>query len=359
MSDYFESGFAVRQPSWHGKENLIDQWPDRWESSEDEDGTKHIGARELAGLDRWNPVIAKSYAFSGVAPDGSFVTEPVDGAVGEYQEVPEFRRIVKMPTYPGAIDDAGKTLGMPRDPNFTPITNGELGEILEAVGLAGQNIKWDTAGSAMEGRMVWALALLDEPIKLPGDSSLTLPYLAVTNRNDAQGGCALRATTVRVVCANTFAAAEAEGSRTGAVFTFSHSRNWKDRMEEARQAVTGARKEIAAYEELANDLLGITITERQRELFVMEFIPAPPEGLTSTRVQNNVERARKQLRDLLNGPTTQEIQHTAFGLVQAAGEYLDHVRYAQSWETKLNRTLLRPEPLKAKARTLALAVAES
>jgi hypothetical protein len=35
--------------------------------------------------------------------------------------------------------------------------------------------------------------------------------------------------------------------------------------------------------------------------------------------------------------------------VQGAGEYLDHARTSRSWETKLNRTLLRPETLKAQA----------
>jgi hypothetical protein len=42
----------------------------------------------------------------------------------------------------------------------------------------------------------------------------------------------------------------------------------------------------------------------------------------------------------------------ASALVQAAGEYLDHVRRAHSWETRLNRTLIRPEPLKHRALAL-------
>jgi phage/plasmid-like protein (TIGR03299 family) len=349
--DYFTSGFSVREPMWHRKGDVLDTWPESWEDRE-VDGQIVPGARSLAGLGDWDPVIAKSYRFSGIDKQGNVVTEPGEGVVGEYLEVPEFRRVAHSKT--------GLTLGMPRDPNFTPITNAEVGEILEAVGIAGENIKWDTAGAAQDGRLVWALALLDEPIELPGDSSLTLPYLAVTNRNDATGACALRATTVRVVCANTFAGAEAEGDRTGAVFSFSHGRNWKDRMEEAKAAVTGARREIKAWEKIATDLLGVPVNARQRENFVMEFIPSPPEGLTSKRVQNNVDRARTSLRQLLDGPTVgDELKGTAYGLVQAAGEYLDHVRYAQSWETKLGRTLLRPEPLKAKARTLALAVAES
>ena len=70
------------------------------------------------------------------------------------------------------------------------------------------------------------------------------------------------------------------------------------------------------------------------------------------RVARNVEEARAALRMILDSKTTQQVSGTAYGLVQAAGEYLDHVRNARSWETKLNRTLIRPEPLKHRALSL-------
>ena len=50
--------------------------------------------------------------------------------------------------------------------------------------------------------------------------------------------------------------------------------------------------------------------------------------------------------------TQHVLQGTLDTQVQAAGEYLDHVRGARSWETRLNRTLIRPEPLKHRARSL-------
>ena len=46
MADYFESGFCVRQPSWHGKENLLDEFPEDW-----------AAARIEAGL-TWEPTTA-------------------------------------------------------------------------------------------------------------------------------------------------------------------------------------------------------------------------------------------------------------------------------------------------------------
>ena len=277
------------------------------------------------------------YAVTGLNPDSSEHFEPIEG----------WKCICR--------SDTGAVLSLNRD-SYTVIDHSEMGEIVEAV-LTQPGVKWETAGVIDGGRAVWCLALLDEPVTLPGDDSMTLPYLAITNRHDGTGACALRATAVRIVCANTFRAAELEGERTGTTFSFIHKSSWRNRIEEARQAVTGARREMRRYQELASELLGIRITPRERELFVTEFIPIPPEGLVTDRVARNVEEARKALRLLFESQTTEQIAGTAYGLVQAAGEYLDHVRTARSWETKLNRTLMRPEPLKHRALALVREIA--
>ncbi len=315
-----ESMFSVRQMPWHQEGIVLGDYPGTWAE-----------ARVLAGLD-WDPVTTDVYAAAGINPDGSLHYEPVEG----------WKCISR--------SDTGAVLSINKD-SYTVIGHGEMGEIVEAV-LAQPNVKWETAGVLDSGRSVWCLALLDEPVELPGDDSPTLPYLAITNRHDGTAACALRATAVRIVCANTFRAAELEGERTGATFSFIHKSSWRSRIEDARQAVTGARREMHRYTELAYELLGIQVTPRQRELFVTEFIPMPPAGLVTDRVARNVDQARKDLRWLFDSPTNKEIAHTAYGLMQAAGEYLDHVRTARSWETRLNRTLIRPEPLKHRALSL-------
>jgi phage/plasmid-like protein (TIGR03299 family) len=315
-----ESMFSVRQMPWHREGDILDDYPGTWAE-----------ARVLAGLD-WDPVSTEVYAITGINPDGTTHYEPIAG----------WKSIVR--------SDTGAVLSLNRD-TYTVIDHGEMGEIVEAV-LAQPNVKWETAGVLDSGRAVWCLALLDEPIELPGDHSPTLPYLAITNRHDGTAACALRATAVRIVCANTFRAAELEGERTGTTFSFIHKSNWRDRIEEAREAVTGARREMHRYTELAHELLGIAVTPRQRELFVTEFIPMPPAGLVTDRVARNVEEARSALRLIFASKTTEQVAGTAYGLVQAAGEYLDHVRTARTWETRLNRSLIRPEPLKHRALSL-------
>jgi phage/plasmid-like protein (TIGR03299 family) len=315
-----ESMFSVRQMPWHREGTILEDYPGSWAQ-----------ARVLAGLD-WDPITTQVYALTDLDADGSPRYEPIEG----------WKCIAR--------SDNGAVLSLNRD-TYTVISHGEMGEIVEAV-LAQPNVKWETAGVLDGGRSVWCLALLDEPVELPGDDSPTLPYLAITNRHDGTGSCALRATAVRIVCANTFRAAELEGDRTGATFSFIHKSSWRTRIEEARQAITGARAEIHRYQELAVALLAIPVTSKQRELFVTEFIPMPPAGLVTDRVARNVEDARQALRMIFESKTTEQVAGTAYGLVQAAGEYLDHVRTARSWETRLNRTLIRPEPLKHRALSL-------
>ena len=214
-----ESMFSVRQMPWHREGTILEDYPGNWAE-----------ARKLAGLD-WDPITTEVYALTDLNADGTPHYEPIDG----------WKAISR--------SDNGAVLSLNRD-TYTVIDHGEMGEIVEAV-LAQPNVKWETAGVLDSGRSVWCLALLDEPITLPGDDSPTLPYLAITNRHDGTGACALRATAVRIVCANTFRAAELEGERTGATFSFIHKSGWRNRIEEARQAVTGARAEMRRYTELA------------------------------------------------------------------------------------------------------------
>ena len=215
MPANIESMFSVRQLPWHREGTILDEYPGSW-----------ADARTLAGLD-WDPVTAHVYAVTGLNPDGSEHYEPISG----------WKTISR--------SDTGAVLSINKD-SYTVIDHGEMGEIVEAV-LAQPNVKWETAGVLDGGKAVWCLALLDEPITLPGDASPTLPYLAITNRHDGTAACALRATAVRIVCANTFRAAELEGERTGTTFSFIHKSSWRNRIDEARQAVTGARTEMQRY----------------------------------------------------------------------------------------------------------------
>lgn len=361
MSHDIDQMFSVRSVPWHKP-----QTGDRTTVTADYP-QNFAEARKLAGID-WDPVavpaaerllttaqyreqvtrIVRDSAMRPVEETAQALTDLYESSLRTDRE---FRRIAR--------SDDLRTLSYQRD-SYNIIPNSAFGEIIDAILEAEPGtVQLETGGSLGGGRRVWMLARVGEPIPLPGDGTATFPYLGITSSHDGKASCAARLTTVRIICGNTYSAAEAEGERTGAVYSFSHRAHWRDRLGEAREALVYARRQTDEYVAAMSDLLGITVTPAQEQLFLREFIPAPPDGLITDRVAANITEARAAVQGFLDGPTVQGtgVRGTAYGLVQAAGEYLDHVRAARTWESRMNRSLLRAEPLKAKAAALAREVA--
>jgi phage/plasmid-like protein (TIGR03299 family) len=332
VSDYFETGFAVRQPSWHGKETLLteDQRPRTWAE-----------ARPLAGLD-WEIVREPMYTrtLAGMNADGS--------PHYEYIEVPEF--------HVDKRDDTNEVLTADRNSRHL-INNQDLGEILHAL-TDKTELEYETGGSVRGGRSVWALVKLGGERTIGIDLSPVRPYMGIVNHIDRVGGCRAYQTSVRIVCANTMAMADAQADRDGTVANFSHRENWRDHLETARQAIMGAQSEFGEWVKMAEHLQGLTVTDEMAEDFVREFHPYPgrnedPETrLVSERVAGNIEKARTDLRYVLHESRTSEgIKGTGYWLVQGAVEWLDHLRPIRKQEAYVARTVIDPQ----KGKTLAVA----
>lgn len=318
MPAYFDTGFSVRQPMWHGEGTVLDDYPESWDE-----------ARLIAGL-MWEPVEVPLYRAEGDA------FAPVEG----------FKAVAR--------DDTGEVLAVPSS-GYQVITHGAMGEILDAVLAADGNVKFETAGSCRGGRQVWALAYLDEPFEIPGDDGPSYPFLSFLNSHDGTAACKLAYTSVRVVCWNTFQAASAEGDRSGAQFVFRHQGNVDERILAAKEALGGLRKDTEKYVAMMTALAQTPVNEDQVASFTQLFLPSPADHgeFVSDRVAANIDRARGTFRRLHDESlTTEAIRGTAYGLFQASTEYLDHVRVAQSRDTYMGRTLLRPEPLKIRALSL-------
>jgi phage/plasmid-like protein (TIGR03299 family) len=322
MADYFDTGFCVRKASWHGKELLLAEHPENWDD-----------ARMAAGL-LWEPTTEPLYRKITLA-DGSDGFE----AIGH-------KLVVR--------DDTKDQLGVVSQ-GFELITHADMGGIVEDF-LGQPNVKVDTLVSMKGGRQVAATILLDEPYAIDGDVDgfgdpvLTLPYFVILNSHDGTGACKGLYTQVRVVCANTYQAADMDGDRHGAQFTLRHTSGVRTRLEDARMIVAGARAEAARWRTLAGELVALTVTDEQQMQFLNEFIPEPPKGITSDRVRENIARDRQRFLHVLNeSATNQAMSHTGLGLVNAAVEYLDHVRGFRNQDTYMGRQILAAEPLKAKA----------
>lgn len=320
MPAYFESGFSVRQPMWHGQGIVLDEYPESWDE-----------ARLAAGL-MWEPAIRP--VFHRPEPE-------------VYVEVPDHRLVVR--------DDSEAVIGIVSD-GYRLVSHGAMGEIMEAISEQ-PNVKFETAGSCRGGAQVWALAYVDEPEEIAGDDTATLPFIALLNSHDGTGACKIVNTSVRVVCWNTYQAASMDGQRSGRQFVFRHTASVHDRIEEAKSALAGARGQQTEWRVMAEQLAKLPVRAPEFLAFQQAFLPDPTEQagqVISDRVRANIARNRAMFTSLYEGsPTTDGHRGTALGLVDAAVEYLDHLRGYRTTDTYLGRTLLRSEPLKANAVALA------
>lgn len=330
MADYFETGFAVRTPSWHGKENLLaeDQRPMSWEEG-----------RIAAGI-TWDWQDEPLFQRYVEIEDG----EPV----AKYREVPNHRIISRT--------DTGEVLHTQRE-SRTVITIKDMGEIAHAITDLTQ-LPMETMGSVRGGRSVYGLAILGEDRHIGNDPSPTRPYLGVVNHADLKGACRAYPTSIRIVCWNTLSAADAIADTENTVAVFQHRGDWKDYIERAREAVFGGRKAFDKWTAIGEELQKVYVSEAQAEQFVRTFIPEPANvEFASERVMKNIETEREKIRGALYSQTSDGIQESAYWLLQGAAEYLDHLRPYRGQDSYVQRTLLDVNKNKGLAMKFALEVA--
>lgn len=334
MPAFFDQGFFVREPAWHGLGIVLDDYPNR------EEAMKLAGHDfDIVELPSFTAIPTADVDDLGVDPSALGFTQAANGYL---RRDDGFKSHIR--------SDTLALLHKSRD-TFERIPNALAYEVAEL--LFEQGFQYET-GITLDGGKVCAITLkLDEPIMIPGDESPTVPFGCLSWAHDGSGSLKVRSGTIRQVCANTVSASEAEGARLGTDFTFRHTKNVRDRIEDAKQAVSGVRDGLDAYREVMCELATIEVTPAQRDLFVSTII-GDHDGRVSTgaaasdRVKTNIERERAKVLSLFFGQTIPEAhQLSGYGLFQAGVEYFDHLRGYRSQESYVKRTLLTANPAKA------------
>lgn len=323
-----EQSFVVRKPAWHGEGTVLAEYPGREQ------------AMALAGHD-WDVIEMRSfteYTNEALAAAGQPVN--LDGK-GRYKVDVGFVSHVRSDTL-GLLHKASTS--------FERIQNRVGYDLAEII--LDQGFLYETGGTMDGGKQNYLTLLLPEPFYITGDESAVLPYVGVAWNHDGSGALKIRGTSVRQVCQNTVSASEAEATRLGTGFTFKHTKNVHDRIEEAKQAIRGIREGYDVYREAMEALGTIEVTPDQRDLFVSHII-GDRDGIVSRspvatdRVKNNVERERAKINSLFFGPTIPTAHVlTGYGLHLAGVEYFDHLRNSKGHDSYVKRTLLADNPAK-------------
>src|SRR5882757_8533983 len=158
-------------------------------------------------------------------------------------------------------------------------------------------------------------------VRVGGVDAVNL-YLCALSSHDGSRALTGLATPVRVVCANTQAAALANHR---ASFTIRHTRGAKFALAEARRALQLTFDHFDAFQVEAEKMINESLSDDQFRAVVAELWPVADTDEASVRTRSNRQRRDAELSYLWHdADTNAAIRGTRWAGYQAITEYLDH-----------------------------------
>ena len=218
--------------------------------------------------------------------------------------------------------DTGAPLGVVGD-RYRPIQNRDALGTLDPLTVDGM-AKWIGGGTFKGGAMAYGQVTLGNAGEVvPGD--VLKGMLVVSNGHDGGRNMRVTATTVRVVCQNTLALAEAKGTR---LFLARHTVAAAGKLDDIKRAVAALRADYESELEKLRFLAAKTMSDADAKRFLASMIPAPkPEDQKTRRAQDNWERQQRDIWDFVSrgqGTDIPGVRGTAWGLLNGVTEYVDH-----------------------------------
>ncbi len=276
MPALVENMFYVRETPWHGQGTRVEEAPSSFE------------AIRLAGLN-WEVVQQKLYTEKGVeAPDHFANVRTSDN----------------------------KLLGVVGN-RYSVVQNADAFSFTDA--LLGEGVKYETAGSLKDGRIIWLLARLPKQYEVLGDK--VDPFVVFTNTHDGSGSVRVAMTPVRVVCNNTLNMALSNAKRT---WSARHTGSIKNKLDEAMQTLTLAEDYMKATQSTFEQLYKVKLDEFSVRSMINNIVPIRPD--TTKKQEENQKLIRKDiLTRFYEAPDLKVLEPTGARLVQAVADSVDHM----------------------------------
>lgn len=210
----------------------------------------------------------------------------------------------------------------------------------------------ETAGVLKFGRKIWALAKTGQSATLKGNDTIN-GYLLLATACDGTLATTAQFTSIRVVCNNTLAVALANGN--GAV-KVPHSTSFDPQAVKKQLGIS-----VSAWDAFLYRMKTLSERKVKSHEAMNYFLRVFTDPTTTTTGLSN-ERAMKKVQGLYDGQGKgsefTSSKGTAFGLLNAVTEYVDHERRARSPDHRLEAAWFgQGATLKQKALDQALLMA--
>ena len=188
----------------------------------------------------------------------------------------------------------------------------------------------ETAGVLKEGKKLWALARTGQSIDLKGRDTLK-GYLLLATACDGSMATVAQFTSVRVVCHNTLSIATA--NQSGAVKVPHRSIFNPDAIkQQLGLSVSG----WDAFSDRMKVLSERKLTDREANRYLEQLFDQGQAGVSAKAKIRNIGTILNLYQGNGMGSTLPSAANTAFGLLNAVTQYVDHEQRARSQDNRLN-----------------------
>ena len=286
MPDYFEQGFFVREPAWHGLGTVIEHAPNMYE------------ARKLSGWGMDNYSL-RSVAYSKSKPDGE----------NSMVLAKDYKMIVRdRDQNPYSIVSSGFVIVQPK----------EIFEIAKI--LLGEGCVAETAISLKDGAIVSLLVKLPSNIKIAGEE--IKPYLLITTAFDATMATRIKFTNTRVVCWNTLQMALA-GKRMKNEIALKHTGDPLERLKRVKHVLGIGFEYEKQFQKTAEQLLSESFTYQEYTDLCRTLLPEPEADVTDRKRLNWAMELEVMVREW-KAPDLGNVIGTKWAALNAVAAYVDH-----------------------------------
>lgn len=236
--------------------------------------------------------------------------------------------------YTNPVTSATQYLGVVGS-HYAPIQNETHVDLLNAISDE-SGAHFETAGSLRGGRETFVTMRVPREMKVGGTDAMDL-YLVALNSHDGTSSFRFLITPVRIVCANTQAAALKEAKSS---FSIRHVKGATGHIQEAREALSLTFNYLDEFEIAAEKMIAKEIADKQFEKIVGRLFNA--DTATTKRQKNTALEHIGSVMSLWNSDsvTMQGVKNTKWGAYQAITEYADHfmsVRNTKGGDIELAR----------------------
>ncbi len=218
--------------------------------------------------------------------------------------------------------DNGALLGLVKS-RYRVLQNVDAFRFLDDLVESGQ-MRYESAFSLSGGRQVVLLARLPQVDTIVQEDDLHR-YLLLGLDHTGEGAIRFGPTSVRVVCANTYALALEKGNRTREIISIHHTGNVKRKLEDAARLLERVNGLFEKFRTISRQLAGYRLGPGEWQRFLEVLFPL--RGAADSRARKEAAASREALGKAMasSRQNIAGIENTAWAAFCAVAEFVDHV----------------------------------